>query len=100
MFVCVQHNTAGVNCERCVQGFYRPTQVPPESPSGCIRELSLQSLFPLSFELDIHIIYGINKAEEAITVQRRRVIRSLTVAHCINGTATIVFTWQKARSML
>uniref|UniRef100_A0A8D3DAP7 Laminin subunit alpha 3 n=1 Tax=Scophthalmus maximus TaxID=52904 RepID=A0A8D3DAP7_SCOMX len=36
--VCIncQHNSAGVNCERCLEGFYRPYGIPPESPSGCI----------------------------------------------------------------
>ncbi|TNN66292.1 Laminin subunit alpha-3 [Liparis tanakae] len=37
--VCIncQHDTAGVNCERCREGFYRPYGVPPDSPTGCIR---------------------------------------------------------------
>ncbi|KAM3866222.1 laminin subunit alpha-3-like [Diretmus argenteus] len=36
--VCIncQHNTAGVNCEKCIEGLYRPYGVPSDSPTGCI----------------------------------------------------------------
>ncbi|XP_072324624.1 laminin subunit alpha-3 isoform X2 [Scyliorhinus torazame] len=37
--VCLncQHNTAGINCERCAPFHYRPSGVPKEARDGCLR---------------------------------------------------------------
>jgi len=36
-----QHNTAGINCEQCRDGFYRPFNVPLDSPHVCRRTIDL-----------------------------------------------------------
>ena len=44
--VCVncQHDTAGINCEKCRDGFYRPFNVPLDSPRVCTRTNSTLAL--------------------------------------------------------
>ncbi|GCB74892.1 hypothetical protein scyTo_0020835 [Scyliorhinus torazame] len=41
--VCLncQHNTAGINCERCAPFHYRPSGVPKEARDGCLRTFFL-----------------------------------------------------------
>lgn len=31
----MQHNTEGINCEKCQKYFYRPSNVDPSSPDAC-----------------------------------------------------------------
>ncbi|XP_076800337.1 laminin subunit alpha-5-like isoform X2 [Clavelina lepadiformis] len=30
-----QHNTAGINCEQCASGYWRPADIDPSDPNGC-----------------------------------------------------------------
>ena len=32
-----EHNTAGINCEMCAEGFWRPDDIDARSPYGCRR---------------------------------------------------------------
>lgn len=42
-----QHHTTGINCERCLPGFYRAPDHPLDSPHVCRREWGLAGLLSL-----------------------------------------------------
>lgn len=86
------HNTAGINCENCMDGYYRPADVNVTDPEGCKRKIYSMTRFVL--HLWISMISSFQHANATALTQLAPVNLSLedvTANHNMMGTgATVV----------